>query len=70
MVDRLFESGCDDGLVGSVDDIQFIDFDREARSLGDAVLSAVADVERTDSVRVIRMAGIGLVPIADVAARS
>ena len=60
VVDSLFESGCDDGLVGSVDDTQFIDFDREAPSLGDAVLSAVADVERTDGVQVIHMAGVGL----------
>ena len=70
VVDSLFESGCDDGLVGSVDDTQFIDFDREAPSLGDAVLSAVADIERTDGVQVIRMAGVGLVSIAGIAART
>lgn len=41
----LFEAGCDDALVGRTNDIQHIDFSREARSLADAVLSAVSDVE-------------------------
>lgn len=46
VVNRLFESGCDDALIGSTDGVQFIDFDREADSLDEAVLSAVADIER------------------------
>ena len=70
VVDSLFEAGCDDALVGCTDSVQFIDFDREAASLDDAVLSAVADVERVPGVQVVRMAGAGLVSIADIAART
>lgn len=55
VVNSLFESGCDDALVGSTDGIQFIDFDREATTWNEAVLSAVADVERVDGVQVIRV---------------
>ena len=69
VIDRLFEAGCDDALVGSTDGVQFIDFDRDAASLDVAVLSAVADVEQVGDVQVIRLAGAGLVSIADIAAR-
>lgn len=68
VVDRLFESGCDDGLVGCVDGTQFIDFDREAASLDDAVLSAVAAVERTEGVQVIGIASVGLGSVTGIAA--
>ena len=54
VVDGLFDAGCDDALVGSTDGVQFIDFDREAASLDDAVLSAVADVEQVPGVQVVR----------------
>ena len=46
VVDSLFDAGCDDALVSSADGIQFIDFDREAANLDDALLSAVADMEQ------------------------
>ena len=68
VVDRLFESGCDDGLIGCVDDTQFIDFDREAASLDDAVLSAGAAVERTEGVQVIGIASVGLGSVTGIAA--
>ena len=69
VIDRLFEAGCDDALVGSADGVQFIDFDRDAASLDVAVLSAVADVEQVNGVQVVRLAGAGLVSVADIAAR-
>ena len=53
-IDSLFDAGCGDALVGSTDGVQFIDFDREAASLDDAVLSAVADVEQVPGVQVVR----------------
>ena len=46
LVDALFEAGCDDGLVGRSEGIQYIEFDREAPDLEGAMLSAVADVEK------------------------
>lgn len=60
VVNNLYESGCDDALIGVADGVQFIDFDRDAASLDEAVLSAVADVERVDGVRVVRVADAGL----------
>ena len=46
MADALFAAGCDDCTPGSSRGIVTIDFDREAESLGDAVGSAIRDVER------------------------
>lgn len=43
--DALFETGCDDALVGIRDGVVFLDFDREASSFHEAVQSAIADVE-------------------------
>ena len=61
VLDRLFEAGCDDALVGSTGGVQFVDFDRDAAGFA-TVLSAVADVEQAAGVRVIRLAGAGLFP--------
>ena len=60
VIDRLFEAGCDDALVGSADGVQFIDFDRDAAGMDVAILSAVADVEQVGGVQVVRLAGAGL----------
>ena len=57
MLDRLFEAGCDDALVGSADGVQFIVFDRDAASFDVAVSSAVENVERVRGVRVVRLEG-------------
>ena len=43
--DALHEAGCDDALLGRVDDTYYLDFDREASSKVEAVLSAIEDVE-------------------------
>ena len=40
LIDQLFEAGCDDATVGSRDGVQYVDFDREAEALDDAILSA------------------------------
>ena len=68
--DALFEAGCDDALVGRSDGIQYMDFDREAESTVTAILSAIADVESVPGVEVIRLAGDGLVSMADIAVRT
>ena len=69
VVDRLFEAGCDDALVGGTGGVQFIDFDRDAASFDAAVSSAVENVERVRGVRVVRLEGGELDAIADVATR-
>ena len=43
------------------------DFDREAESLGEAIISAVRDVEKVDGVQVTRVADAGLVSMTDIA---
>lgn len=44
--DRLWEVGCNDALIAVVNGQLFLDFDREAASFGDAVVSAQRDIER------------------------
>jgi hypothetical protein len=46
MADALFEAGCDDSTPGSRCGVVYVHFDREAPTLGDAIGSAVKDVER------------------------
>lgn len=70
VVDALFEAGCGDALVGSTDGVQFLDFDREADTLGEAVLSAVGDVESVEELSVARIADAGLITMADIASRT
>ena len=69
-IDALYESGCDDALVGRSHGVQYLDFDREAPSLEDALLSAVADAEGLDDVEVVRIADAGLASMSDIAART
>ncbi len=69
LVDDVFEAGCDDAMIGRVDGIQYVDFDRDATSLDEAIRSAVIDLERINGVAVIRIADAGLVSMADIAAR-
>ncbi|MEW4571175.1 hypothetical protein AB1L88_25165 [Tautonia sp. JC769] len=46
MADALFAAGCDDATPASRGGMVSIAFDRDAESLGDAVGSAIRDVER------------------------
>lgn len=46
VADRLYEAGCDDASPHSSGPTVYLDFHREAESLGDALGSAVKDVER------------------------
>lgn len=53
--DALFEAGCDDALVGTNPDGDFLDFVRAAPTLDDAVASARAAVESVPGLRVLRV---------------
>jgi hypothetical protein len=46
MGESLYEAGCNDSSPGSSNGVVSVDFDREAASLGDAIGSAVNDVEK------------------------
>ena len=52
LIDELHEAGCDDALIGFSHGVQCLDFDREAANIEDAVLSAIADIESLDQIRV------------------
>ena len=61
-IDALFEAGCDDATVGRRDEVQYIDFDRAAESLGEAIISAVRGVEQAEGLHVTRVATSGSFP--------
>ena len=44
-VEKLYESGCDDGSILSRGNVTMVQFDREAATLDEALVSAIRDVE-------------------------
>jgi len=66
--DELFESGCDDAVLGSRDGVTFLEFEREADTLADAILSAIANVQSTGAF-VVRVEPDDLVTAAEIARR-
>ncbi|MEO6808248.1 MAG: hypothetical protein ABI353_03960, partial [Isosphaeraceae bacterium] len=57
---ELLKTGCDDASLWSEGETIFLDFSREAESLGDAIGSAIKDVERAGlDVARIEVAGAG-----------
>jgi hypothetical protein len=70
IADALYESGCDDALVGSRDGVLFADFDREAPSSAEAIISAVRQIESAGvGLTVVRVEPDELVSAADIADR-
>lgn len=69
-VDALFEAGFDDATIGRVGSIQYLDFDRDAESFADAVLSAVEGLESAvPDARVVQLEPDGLVTMSEIAGR-
>jgi hypothetical protein len=69
--DALFEAGCDDSTIGVVSGAQHVHFDREAGSLAEALVSAIAAVEQAvPGVRVVRVAPDDYVTLAEIAVRT
>lgn len=69
-VDALFEAGFDDATIGRVGSIQYLDFEREAESFADAVLSTAKDIETTvPDVRVVHLEPDDLVTMSEIAER-
>lgn len=52
--DAILEAGCDDGFLYSRDGATYLDFEREAASLQEAVQSAIQDVQAA-GYRVVRV---------------
>ena len=55
VLDALFEAGCDDALVGTDPDGDFLDFGRAAPTLKEAIASARVSVESVPGLRVLRV---------------
>ncbi len=68
--DRLFEAGCDDTLINFRNGTVYLDFNREASSLEDAVIAAIKDIESIKlGIRVISILPDDLVNEMDIAKR-
>jgi len=70
VIDLLHEAGCDDALFGQRDQIQYGGFDRDAKSLAEAVISAIRQVESVPGLRVLRVEPDELVSATVIAERT
>lgn len=68
--DSLFETGCDDALINFKNGAVYLEFDREASSLEEAVISAIQDVQSsTIDAEVASVAPDNLVTESEIAKR-
>ena len=56
-LEELYEEGCDDALFGVSNGTPYVDFDREATSLEEAINSARGDIEKIPGLKVLRIEG-------------
>jgi hypothetical protein len=69
--DALFEAGCDDALLSFRNQTAYLEFDRSAKTLREAILSAIKDVEAAQlGVSVIHIEPGDPVNAAEIARRS
>ncbi|MGA2796264.1 MAG: hypothetical protein ABSE63_01665 [Thermoguttaceae bacterium] len=66
--DALFEAGCDDTLLGNRDGVTYLDFDRDANNLQEALQSAIRDVRKA-GFTAIRIEPDDLVNASEIARR-
>lgn len=69
VVDKLYETGCSDATIGTVDGVGYLDFHREAPTFSEGVLSAIRDVESVPGLRVLRVEPDDLVTMSEIAER-
>jgi hypothetical protein len=67
-LDGLYAAGCDDAAFGIEDGLPIGEFDREAPTLADAIVSVVRDVESV-GLAVLRVVDEDLLTLADIADR-
>jgi hypothetical protein len=68
--DALFEAGCDDALISYKNGVVCLDFDREANSLDQAILSAIKDIETSGVGAKANHIEGAFVTISEIAERS
>ena len=69
VIEALFERGCDDATFGTVDGVGYAEFHRAAPTLGDAVFSAIKDVESVSGLTALRVEPDDLVTASEIAER-
>lgn len=70
-MDALHTAGCDDALFGERDGAQYAAFDREARSFGDALRTAIEAVTKAvDGLSITRIEPDEMVTMAAIAQRA
>jgi hypothetical protein len=69
MVDRLYEAGCDDATIGRQHGQTIAMFDRVAKTYGDAIASAVKDVQKA-GYSVARVVADDMLTQADIARKT
>lgn len=65
--DALYKSGCDDALICAYGNSVYVDFDREADSLNEAVASAVENIELAGIGAIVESVDSALVGLSDIA---
>lgn len=68
-LDSLFEAGCDDATFGEVDGVPYGDFNREAKTFAQAIISAIRAVETVPGLRVRHVEPDDLVTLAEIGER-
>lgn len=66
--DRLFSAGCDDAIFGTEGNLSVAEFDREASSLAEAIVSAVHSLE-VAGISPVRVMDQDLLTLADIGDR-
>lgn len=65
--DALYESGCDDALICAYGNSIYVEFDRDADSLDEAIASAVENIESAGIGAVVASVDSALVGLSDIA---
>lgn len=65
--DALYESGCDDALICAYGNSVYVEFDREADSLDEAISSAVENIESAGIGAIVESVDSALVGLSDIA---
>ena len=69
-VDALYEAGCSDAAVETGPLGTMLDFSREARTLADALLTAIRDIEKVPGLSAIGVHCENIVSLLDIAERA
>jgi hypothetical protein len=68
-IDELYEAGLDDATIGETNGIPYAEFDREAPTRVQAIMSALNDIRKVEDVYAVRIEPEELVTAAEIAER-